>query len=318
MSFSREVKEELIEVRLRREDDGRKLVWGALLSSAYLKYSRKYRKWGLNLVSESAECIGFIAKLALRSYDLEHEIVLNVHERLNARNTELFLYGNDLDRLRLDSGLASVDVNGEKNYDPRLPEGLGSEHSLRAFVRGMFLMCGTVSDPKKGCHAELALKNEKLAENIIKLLTERNIPPKLSHRRNFCVVYFKNGDTVEDFLTFMGAGEAMLRVSEQRMIREAANNSNREVNCFAANQEKAALASAHSAEDIRLIVSELGYDAFSEELYEVAAARLEDPDFTLTQLSEKLGIGRSAVNYRLKKIKKLADELRAGKATTEK
>lgn len=310
MSFSHEVKDELLEVRLRRNEDGRMLVSGYTLAIAALKYSRAHRTWGLHYVSEYSPGIGFAAKLACRNYELEHEISLNVHERLNARNTELFLYGPGVERLEIESGLISVDKNGERSYETHLPKGLDAEHSLRAFVRGLFLACGTVADPEKGCQAELVFKNEAAAHETAKLLCERGIPPKIAKRRSLFVLYFKNGDSVEDFLTFMGAGEAMLRVREHRMLRELKNMSNREVNCFSANMEKAARASASSVEDITLIMSQVGPDALSEELYAVAEARMAEPELTLSQLAEKLGLGRSAVNYRLRKIAAIASEIR--------
>lgn len=312
MSFSHEVKEELIEVRLRRESDGAKLLAGATLAAASLKYSRSSKSWGLHYVSESSPVIGFIAKIAARSYGLENEISLNIHERLNARNTELFLYGDRLDDLCVDSGLFSIDPDGEKNYDVHIPGDLESEHSCRAFIRGVFLICGSVSDPRSGCHAEMVLKNEQIAREITKLLTDRGIPPKVSRRKNLWIVYMKNGDTVEDFLTFMGAGESMLSVREHRMIREAKNNSNREVNCFNANMDKAAKAAAAQIEDIELILTNRGADSLNEDLYEVASARMNEPELTLTELADKLGIGRSAVNYRLKKISMIANDIRNG------
>lgn len=317
MSFSAEVKEELIDVRLRRSDDAVKLVSGFTLAGASLMFSRAHRCWGLHYVSENASCINFIAKLACKNYELEPEIALNVHQRLHARNTELFLYGGGVDRLCIDSGLMSLDENGEKSFETTLPEGLDSEHSCRAFIRGVFLACGTVSDPASGCHAELVLKNEHIAEALCRLLAEREIPPRISKRRGSSVVYMKNGDTVEDFLTFMGAGEAMLAVREQRMIRELKNNSNREVNCFYANTEKAAKASASQVEDIKLIISELGPDALNEDLYEVAYARMGNPELSLSQLANAVGIGRSAVNYRLKRIAALAEEIRSEKKKQE-
>lgn len=313
MSFSREVKEELIEVRLRREEDGAKLVCGAALAAASLSYSRKIRKWGLKLVSESREVIAFISKLALKNYDLEQETVINRHERLKAENTELFLYGNGLDDIMMGAGLLSVDAEGERSYDACIPAGLESDHALRAFIRGMFLACGTVSDPEKRCQVELVLKNERVARGVADLLSERGIPPKIARRKSLWVVYIKNGDTAEDFLTFMGAGEAMLRMGEQRMLRELKNNSTRAVNCMLANMDKAAKASVKQVEDITLIISKLGFDALSEDLYEVATARLDEPELSLSQLSEKLGIGKSAVNYRLKKIAAIAEDLRNNK-----
>lgn len=310
MSFSSEVKDELINVRLRRDSDGQMLVKGYTLAAASLKYSRAHRTWGLHYVSENTSCINFVAKLACRAYELEQEISLNVHERLNARNTELLLYGKDIDRLGEDSGLWKFDGNGDRILELHAPEGIESEHGCRAFIRGMFLACGSVSDPARGCHAEMVFKGEFAAKTAARLLEERGIPPKITRRKGLFVVYIKNGDTVEDFLTFMGAGESMMQVSEQRMIREVKNNSNREVNCFWANTEKAAKASAQQIEDIKLIVAELGTDALSEELYTVAEARMANPEFTLNELAESLGLGKSAVNYRLKKIANIAAELR--------
>ena len=310
MSFSREVKEELINVRLRKGTDAVMLVAGATLASASLKFSRSLRNWGLQYVSESSASINFIAKLACRSYELESVISLNEHERLKAKNIELFLYGNGLDRLCADSGLVSFDENGDKLFDKHIPDGVGSEHAFRAFIRGMFLACGTVSDPKTGCNAELVLKNENIARAVSELLEERDIPPKVIKRKNVWVVYMKSGDTVEDFLTFMGAGESMLEVREQRMLREVKNNSNREINCLSANMDKAAKASAAQMEAISLIMTNLGPDALNEELYDVARARMENPEYSLSELSESLGLGRSAVNYRLKKIMAIADDIK--------
>lgn len=313
MSFSREVKEELVEVRLRRDEDAVKLISGAVLAAASLSYSQTLKKWGIKLVSENEACINLIAKLAKKSFGLDNQISLNVHERLKARNTELFLYGDRVFELCTESGLMSDDDNGERSYETHLPSGLDSDHSLRAFIRGVFMMCGSVSDPRKGCHAELVLKNELAAREITKLLSERGIPPKLARRRNLFVVYFKSGDTVEDFLTFMGAGESMLRVSETRMIRDTANNVNRELNCFSANLEKTAKASVSQTEDINLIISTLGFDALSDDLYEIAKERLDNPEYSLSQLAQKIGIGRSAANYRLKKIAAIANEIRKEK-----
>lgn len=311
MSFSWEVKDELIDVRLRKAEDGLMLVAGYTLAIASLKYSRANRAWGLHYVSEYTPGVNFVAKLACRNYKLTQEISINVHERLRARNTELFLCGEDVEKLEMDSGLLSVDCEGERSYDAHIPAGLESEHAVRAFIRGMFLACGTVSDPEKATHAEMVFKHETIAREAAALLEERGIPPKVVKRRNLFVLYMKKGETVCDFLTFMGAGEAMLKLDDQRMIREVANNSNREVNCFSANMEKVAKASAAQMEDITLIMTELGPDALSEDLYEVAEARMAYPELTLAELSHQLGIGRSAVNYRFKKIAAIAAELRS-------
>lgn len=310
MSFSRSVKMELIEVRFRHEIDQLELISGYTLAIASLKYVSKARSWGLRYVSECAPAVSYVAKLIGRAYKVEHELSVTVHQRLRAQNTELLVYGEGLDDLMNDTGFASPDANGDRSFVMKLPSGLENEHAVRAFIRGLFLACGSVSDPAKGCHAELVLKNEMLARAVLKMLSERGIAGKLTIRKNSWIVYLKEGEMVEDFLTFMGAGEAMLAVREQRMLREIANNSNREVNCFSANMEKAAKASAAQIEDIKLILSERGADCLNEQLYEAASARMANPDMTLSQLADLLGIGKSAINYRLKKLTELAKEIK--------
>ena len=305
MSFSQTVKKELADVRLRHDEDRLLLISGYTLAIASLKYV-KSGGWGLRYVSECAPAVRFIAKLISQAYDIDQQISVTVHQRLHAKNTELTVFGRELEKLMLDTGFATLEPDGTRSFTRRLPEGLENDHACRAFIRGVFLACGSVSDPAKGCHAELVIKDELLARTILKLLADKGVSGKLTIRKSTWVVYFKEGEKVEDFLTFMGAGEAMLAVSEQRMLREIANNSNREVNCFSANMEKAARASAAQVEDIRLILTEKGTDCLTDELYEVASARMANPDMTLSQLAELLEIGKSAVNYRLRKLAEIA------------
>jgi len=310
MSFSQSVKEELTEVRMRHEDDALALISGYVLSIASLKYVSRERAWGLRFVGECKAAVSYAAKLMCHSYRLEQQMLVTQHQRLNAKNVELVLYGKDIDRLMVDTGFAVTDENGDRSFTQRLPENLDKDHAARAFVRGVFLACGSVSDPSKGCHAELVLKSEPLARKVLSILGERGIAGKLTVRKAAWIVYLKEGEMVEDFLTFMGAGEAMLAVREQRMLREIKNNSNREVNCFSANMEKAAKASAAQVEDIMLILQERGTDCLNEQLYEAAQARLANPDLTLSQLAELLGIGKSAVNYRLRRLAAIAKEIK--------
>ena len=310
MSFSRSVKMELIEVRLRHDTDQLELISGYTLAIASLKYIPKARSWALRYVTECAPALSYVSKLIGRAYKVEHELYVTLHQRLKAQNTELLVYGEELDKLMNDIGFSSLDESGERSFNMRMPDGLESDHAVRAFIRGVFLACGSVSDPAKGCYAELVFKNEQLARSVLKLLFARDISCKITIRKNSWIVYLKEGEMVEDFLTFMGAGESMLAVREQRMYREIANNSNREVNCFSANMEKAARASASQVEDIALILNERGADCLSEQLYEVASARMANPEMTLSQLADALGIGKSAVNYRMRKLSAIADEIK--------
>lgn len=310
MSFSQTVKVELTKVKLHHKEDTLALISGYVLSIASLKLVSPKEGWGLRCVGECRPAVNFAAKLMCQSYELDQRISLTQHQRLNAKSIELLVYGKGLDELMTDTGFAVRNELGELSFDQRIPDVLIEEHAARAFVRGVFLACGSVSDPAKGCHAELVLKNEQLARFLLALLNEREIRGRLTVRKSAWVVYLKDGDMVEDFLTLIGAGEAMLAVSEQRLLREAANNTNREVNCFSANTEKAAKASAAQVEDIKLILQERGTDCLNEQLFYTAMARLDNPELSLSQLAELMGIGKSAVNYRLGRLSAMAKEIK--------
>ena len=99
MSFSRSVKMEMIEVKFRHDIDKLELISGYTLAIASLKYVSKAKRWGLRYVSECAPAVSFIAKLIGRSYNVEHEIAVTVHQRLKAHNTKLLVYGEELDKL---------------------------------------------------------------------------------------------------------------------------------------------------------------------------------------------------------------------------
>ncbi len=312
ISFAGKVKDELTRVRLKREPDAKALLAGFTVAIASLKFVPSTRSWGVRYVSESRSAVDFAARLIKQYYNLSMELSVTEHERLRAKNVELTVFGDGIDAFMEDTGLISTDESGERSLTPTIPESIDSEHAQKAFVRGVFLACGSVSNPQKGCHAELVCRSRMLSDAIRGLLLPYGISMKSSVRKSAYVLYVKDGDAVEGFLAYIGASEAVLAVGEQRMIREIRNESNRSVNCITSNMEKTAKTSARQCEDIRLICRIKGIDSLPESLAVIAEARINNPEMTLSELADAVGIGRSAVNYRLGKISQIAQELREG------
>ena len=61
---------------------------------------------------------------------------------------------------------------------------------------------------------------------------------------------------------------------------------------------------------INTIKRERGLESLTNELQELAVLRLDNPEMSLRELGESLGISRSGVNHRLNKLISIADELR--------
>lgn len=180
-----------------------------------------------------------------------------------------------------------------------------------AFLRGTFLCCGTVTDPGKEYHLEFSVPYQKLSLDLITLMEEvegLNLTPALSLRKGSYVVYLKDSGQIEDFLTYLGATAASMNLMQVKMYKEMKNNINRKANFETANMDKTYSASAKQIAAIAKISDCHGLDSLPPALQQLAALRLENPEMSLRELSEKLGVTRSAVNHRMKKLLEAAEK----------
>ena len=120
----------------------------------------------------------------------------------------------------------------------------------------------------------------------------------------------KEGESISQFLTYLGAMESMLAFENARVMRDVANHLNRRSNFEDANMQKAAQAAAQQLIDIELLNREVGLLNLPPKLREAAEARLNNPEATLTELAELLNIGKSGMNHRLNRLSAMADDLR--------
>lgn len=180
-----------------------------------------------------------------------------------------------------------------------------------AFLRGLFLGCGSMSDPGKGYHLELVLEDESLAQSAVSLLAAAEINARIAVRNGKQVIYIKEADHVSGFLATIGAHSQMLRFESVRVEKGVRNTVNRVVNCDTANMDKALRAAATQVENILLIEREGGLARLPESLRQTAEARLENPDATLERLGEMIGVSKSGLSHRFRKIAELAEDIRS-------
>lgn len=185
----------------------------------------------------------------------------------------------------------------------------------RAFLRGTFLAAGSISDPEKSYHLEIVCATQERAVQVQSILRELELDARIVNRKKNQVVYLKEGSQIVELLGLMEAGISLMNLENIRILKEISNNVNRKVNCETANIGKTVSAAVKQIEDIRYIETHMGFSQLTEGLEEIAVLRLQYQDATLKELGEMLSppVGKSGVNHRLRKLSRIADELRRDK-----
>ena len=206
--------------------------------------------------------------------------------------------------------MKAIQVSGR---NPLVAESLISRMCCkRAFLRGIFLACGSITDPNRGYHLEIAVGECDRAVQIQEIIGVFELEAKIIERKGSYVVYMKEGAAIADFLNIIGAHMALMDFENVRILKEMRNSINRQVNCETANIKKTVSAAARQMEDIQYIYDRIGFGSLSENLSQIARLRLDNPEVTLKELGEMLEppIGKSGVNHRLRKLSEIAEELR--------
>ena len=188
----------------------------------------------------------------------------------------------------------------------------------RAFLRGAFLASGSISDPEKFYHFEIACATEAKAKQIQGLILSMGIEAKIVLRKKYFVVYIKEGSQIVDILNVMEAPVALMELENIRILKEMRGSVNRQVNCETANINKTVSAAVKQMEDIIYIRDTAGFDSLPDNLREIAELRLARPEATLKELGEALDppVGKSGVNHRLRKLGNMAEVLRQERPDT--
>ena len=173
-----------------------------------------------------------------------------------------------------------------------------------AFLRGAFLAGGSVTDPMKGFHFELATAHYSVSREAAAILTELGYPPNDSRRSGSFMLYYKRAEIIADVLTTLGADTSSLRIMEAQVERSMNNKVNRQINCDSANADKVVAAAQEQLDAILRIQSEYGLAVLPEKLQDAALLRIANPEASLADLAKLSypAVSKSTLSYRLKKI----------------
>ena len=184
------------------------------------------------------------------------------------------------------------------------------EENKKAIIRGSFMGSGSINNPENTYHLEIVFHNEENRDFIKELLRDFQVNVKTIDVKNKKSIYLKEGEEISKLLALIGANKAVMKFEEIRIQREMRGKVNRLVNCETANLNKTINASIEQIAAIKKLQETGKFNNLDENLKEIAILRLENPDIPFADLGKMLKkpVGKSGVNYRLKKIMEIANE----------
>lgn len=314
MSFSAKVKGEICRYTEVSKEEALAELSAIMKVSGTLAFSG--RQISFKITTENPASARFIFTLLKDHFNIHSKLMVKKGNSLKKNNIYMVLITEDMgikDLLR-ETGILR-EIEGIMSLDYSIDKDLiSTDETCRAYIRGAFLGGASISNPEKTYHLEFVTHSLEYAEDLSKLINKFGLNSKVIQRKNSYIVYLKEGEQIVDLLNIIGAHSALLELENIRIMKEMRNNVNRLVNCETANLSKTVNAAVRQVESIRLIEREIGLQRLPKNLREIAELRLNYPDESLKELGEMLDpvVGKSGVNHRLRKIEKIADELRGG------
>lgn len=274
------------------------------------------------IVSNSSQILDTIkistenASVARRIYNLEKNIYkmipkITVRKGYNYNKSYIYII-----ELKYDISLFLNTVGLNKN---NIPEEyiIDDDNLTRSYLRGLFLSCGSINDPKKSrYHLEFIVQTKEYAEFISKILNQYLLNSKYLKRDNRYMVYIKEAEKIGDFLRIINANQAVLYYEDIRIYRDHKNMTNRLNNCEQANVDKIIETATNQINEINLIKEKKLFDLLSEKDKIAADYRIKYPESSLQELAEIISIEtnstltKSGLHHRFNRIKSLANKIK--------
>lgn len=309
MSFSNDVKNEIARLELGDKEECLSEITALFRVNGTLNYSSG--NFSLRFLTENNPIARRIYSIFKKLYSYEAGIQISNNNQLRRKSNYRIIIDNPdiVERFLLDAGF---EVSQFALYDENIKKELIDTNSKRrAYIRGSFLGAGSVINPERHYHLEIVTSSEGYSKNIMKILKKFNISSSIIERKNNSIIYLKDSEMISDFLSLVGAYQALLKLENIRALRDLKNNVNRVINCETANMDKTIDAGLKQVSAIKKIDKKIGIENLPENLKVIAYLRLEHPAYSLKQIGESVNppIGKSGVNHRLKKLLDIAKEL---------
>ena len=290
MSFSSDAKAELC------RDKPEKKCCALAESYGVLLYCHSFSAREIRIITASDDFAARLPKLFRRAFSLSFDML----PAEGAPGKKSFLIREEK---KLRAIFAAFGAEFDSTLSHHVNFGVLEEDCCRAsFIRGAFLAGGSVTDPEKRYHLELATPHQSVCREVTSLLLDMGFSPKETSRAGNALLYFKQADSIADFFTAIGAPTTAMAVMTAKEMR---NTVTRQINCDSANADKTVAAAQEQIAAIRRISREYGsLDVLPEPLKDAALLRITNPEASLADLAmlSYPPVTKSCLSHRLKKI----------------
>ena len=298
MSFSSDVKQELCKLNISRRCCAQAEAYGILL------FCNTFHSRQVRIITESPWLKERLPVLFRKAFHVTFDVMPQEGEGKGSFLIE------DPEKLGIIFEAYGLEKNSSVSAHVNFAN-LEEEHCRTAFLRGAFLAGGSVTDPLKSYHLELATSHFHVGREVPALMQEAGFLPKTTTRKGNYITYFKQSEHIEDFLTAIGAPISAMDMMTAKLERDLRGSVNRRVNCDAANLDKLVAAAQHQIEAIHKLEEHGLLASQPAKIQEAAKLRTENPELTLSQLAVLCDppVTKSAFNHRLRKLVELAENI---------
>ena len=299
MSFSSDVKNDL----LRIENLNQAELKAMLDFSSEVTFGKEIK------VIFSGNNLGvtrrFISLVKAEYPGMSFELLSRVINRLDNRT----IYSCEMDLIT--SKMLVEDYNLLLSNDNNIED----EEDRIAYLRGAFLVKGSVNDPKsRTSHLEIASNSENNILNLQRILNEFEFDARISKRKTSLIVYLKKKQAIGDFLYLIGVSQSMEYYENTIITKEIMATAKRTINLDVANQSKTNKAAIEQLKTIEYLEYNYPLEKMDSKLLMVMKVRKENKELSLNELLDIIHeeydpyLTKSGLNHRFRKLKELEEE----------
>lgn len=264
----------------------------------------------IQIINENEDVIKRLYFLIVNKYHVSVILEKNIYNSLRKKMLTKMIINEKVDMILED---LCIKINNKRIFVP--DDYIVDEvEEKQAYLRGVFLMCGSINDPKTSRYSlGFVINNIQIANFICKLLNDLGFNGKILKRSKNYVIYLKESEQISDFIKMLGAMNSLFYYEDIRIYRDLQNMVNRINNCEQANIDKVINASYEQLNMINKLKNKVDFDFLDEGIKEVCVYREKYPDVSTRELAEIISyetgnqISKSGVNHRFRKIKKMLE-----------
>ncbi len=315
MSFTEKVKKEIVKKGVKSKCCKLAFLAGVIRGSGSLYLQDG--KYGIEFKVDSEEVLQVVSEYLITLFDYEvREVSFGQDKRHNKDKIKINVFGDKAIEVLNAIGVLKESDNEYEILLNMFTPFSDKECCLKSFFKGLFLSVGNCiipSDRKSqssGYHAEMVFSHSAPAYETLSMLGKTGVQSKITRRKDAYIVYIKSAEQIKNLLAYLGCALSVFEITDLMIKREITNNSNRQKNCDLGNLSRQITASSEQIEAINKIINSDLFESLKKPLKEVAQVRIANPEDSSVELAEKLGITKSCLIHRLRKLITIASEIR--------